>query len=295
MDKAIRVKAWAKFLSQIRKFFDERGFYEVSTPALVTAGAFESCLDSLQVSYSDGRGELNTSPEIEMKALLAETSLPIYQLAKSYRDDPPSPIHFKEFTMLEFYKPGADYFVTQLITKELFSALAGTVLEFNEISVKQLAYRTLGLDLEKLTTTETLRAEVERRNIIALSADDTWDDIFFKLLIEKLEPALPTDRPTLLKDYPPSQAALAALDPLTGWADRFEIYWKGVELCNGCTELADLSELRRRFDRESELRRKAGKAPHPFPEKLFSAVERMPNQVSGVAVGLDRLFQVLGH
>ena len=292
MEKAIEVRAWSNYINKIREFFVARGFTEVFTPSLVATGAFESSLDCLKVSFSTGELELHTSPEIEMKACLAETKLPIFQICKSYRDDPPTPIHSREFTMLEYYRPEVDYLTTRQDMKELLNHVAGRSLAFEEISVRELALKSTGLDLEKLSTTELLHAAIAKVRIIETSPDDTWDDLFFKLLLEKWEPALHPTRPTILHDYPPSQSALAAINPKTGWAERFEIYWRGVELCNGCTELTDIGELDRRYEKEKSLREKQRKVPHAYPQRLASAMRNMP-PASGVAVGLDRLFRIV--
>jgi lysyl-tRNA synthetase class 2 len=293
MDERTKVKRWAECLREIRRFFDERGFFEVTTTSLVPAGAFESSIDTLKVSFGEGTAELHTSPEMEMKRVLADTHLPIYQLAKAIRDDPPTGVHKREFTMLEFYRPNCDYRTTREDTQEMFSRLTGGALNFEEISMRDLFLRTTGIDIAIANTGEGLRREVEKRSLVTLAGDDAWDDIYFKLLIEKVEPALHPSRPTLIYDYPASQAALGKVNPASGWAERFEIYWQGMELCNGCTELDSIEELHRRYERESRNRAALGKLPHPFPTRLFEAMQKDFPPASGVAVGVDRLFRCL--
>jgi elongation factor P--(R)-beta-lysine ligase len=289
----VRTTRWAHFLKTLRRYFEDRGYLEVSTPSLVAAGAFESCLDSLKVSWNGGQCELPTSPEIELKWLLSQVKKPLYQIGKAYRDDPPSPIHWREFTMLEFYRPFVDYRNAQTEMKELICEVADRSLDFQEVSVREIVLEKTGIDLEKANTAEKLKARILDRALISLSGQESWDDLFFKILVEKIEPALDPEQPTLIREYPPSQAALVALDSTQRWAERFEIYWKGMELCNGGTELADLDQLDRRYHQEKAERIQQGKIPHPYPARLFEAIKSLP-PCAGVAVGLERLFLCLG-
>lgn len=268
MDTVTALRQWARFLADIRRFFDERGFVEVTTRNLVPAGAFEGVIDCLQVSHSGGKGELHTSPEMEMKALLAATSLPCYQICRCYRDDPETGIHGREFTMLEFYNVGETYDGIRRLTTDLFVHL-GHRDGFREATVQSL-----------LNGKHPVPAPGER-----------WDDAFFKLFLTEVEPQLPFDPPTVVKDYPAQIAALAALNSDGKTAQRFEIYWKGMEICNGCVELGDPVELAARIVEESNLRTTAGKSPHPYPERLMKAMEQGLPPSAGVAVGLDRLFK----
>lgn len=286
-----KVIRWAKFLSDTRKFFDSKGFFEVTTPLLVEAGAFESCIDTLKVLYSDGHGELNSSPEFEMKAVLSETSLPIYQLAKCFRDDPPTGIHFKEFTMLEFYHPGWSYYESKELVKEYVQFLSTSPLTFEEVSMRDLVHRSTGIDFEEASSVEMFKEKIQQIGV-HLSEDDTWEDIFLKLLVERVESSLNPQRPTLVTDYPAALSALAAIKPGTSFAERFELYWKGMELANGCTELRESEELLRRFKRERFARERQAKVPHPYPSRLFKAIKTLP-PCSGVAMGMDRLFLCL--
>jgi lysyl-tRNA synthetase class 2 len=284
------IQRWAGFLKTIRHFFDSKGYYEVFTPNLVTVGAFESTIDPLQVSFRGGKGELHTSPEIEMKTVLAEARLPIYQICKCFRDDPDTPIHGREFTMLEFYEPETDYRTMIGLMKELIVAVNGGNVSFKEFSVKEIFHKRLGLNLSVLQTKELLGAEIKKLELVTLGANDSWEDMFFRLLIEKIEPNLDPVIPTILRDYPEQVSPLSKANG--GIAERFEIYWKEMELCNGCTELNDEYELKRRYEAENRKREAEGRPVHPFSEALFQSTSKMQN-MAGVAVGLDRLFRCL--
>jgi len=284
-------KEWAYFIRQIREFFDSRGFLEVFTPSLVEAGAFENALDPLRVSSATESAELHTSPEFEMKALLSNHPEPIFQICKCFRDDPDTSIHFKEFTMLEFYRPHCTYEDTRRDMRQLLGALSSKALTFEEKTIKQLFQEITGIQLEQVKSTPDFLVKAKGIGISSLTSSDTWEDIFFRVMIEKIEPALPEDKPVIVYDYP---ASVSTLSQPKGdfWGERFEIFWKGMELCNGATELLSEELLKKRYEFESAERQKLGKAPHPFPTRLSTALKTLP-PCSGVAVGLDRLFWAL--
>ncbi len=265
---------WAKFIKKVREFFESRDFIEVWTPQRVPSGAFENSLDPLKVIDSEGEKELHTSPEIAMKALLAELQLPIFQICHCFRDDPDTGHHWKEFTMLEFYVPHKDFQYTQELTRKLFNFVAGRDLPFSSMTMEGAFLKYVGKSLNEIPSYQE---------------GDSWEESYFKWLIEKIEPGLPFETPTVISHYPPSQAALAKLDNSQKWAERFEIYWKGLELCNGCTELDSVEELKKRYEKECQARLSQKKAPHPYPTVLEEAMRKMP-PASGVAVGLERLF-----
>jgi lysyl-tRNA synthetase class 2 len=282
---------WACFIKKTRQFFDSQKFLEVFTPSLVTAGAFENALDPLKVPLGTRTYQLHTSPEIEMKVLLAQEKRAIYQICKCYRDDPDTSIHFKEFSMLEFYRPFVDYSATQTDMIRLFSYLSGQELAFQKYSISELFKNRLNLDLEHLTDTPLFLKKSQEVGLSSLTEQDSWEDIFFRLMIEKIEPSLSVTEPTLVFDYPASVSTLSK--PKNGfWGERFEIFWRGMEICNGATELLSLELLKTRYQFESNERAKTGKTPHPFPQRLADVIEQLP-PCSGVAVGLDRLFWAL--
>lgn len=250
----------------------------MTTPNMVPAGAFEAAIDALRVSYAGGAAELHTSPEFEMKRLLAEHRRSIYQIAKCYRDDPPETgVHLREFTMLEFYRMDGTYRDVIEDTKAIFEAAAGRSLSFAEIGVEEALKKTTGYTFATLP----------------VASGDNWEEAFFKALIEKIEPSFDPARPTILKDYPAALCALGRIDPARGTTDRFEIYWKGMELCNGCAEFGDVAELEKRYLAESESRARQGKKAHPFPTRLAEAFEKGLPDCAGVAIGVDRLYWAL--
>ena len=293
MDGPTKIREWARFLRQIRNFLDDQGYLEVTTNHLVAAGAFESTLDCLQVKWSGGKAELHTSPEIEMKRLLAENQCSIYQICRSFRDDPPTPIHRVEFSMLEFYRVGVSAAELMAETFEMIQALVPRAkLSLKIQSIPEALQQITGLNLSQMTSTEIFYSEAKRIGFASAAATDSWEDLFFKLVLEKVETQIPHDVPTALIAYPIRVSPLAK-EGSGGMAERFEIYWHGMEIANGCSELWSAQELEKRYEKESKARERDGKLRHPYPSTLFEAAKKNPGTVAGVAIGLERLFMAL--
>lgn len=258
----------------------------MTTPQIVSAGALESTIDTLPV---EGVGELHSSPEIEMKRILSEIAIPIFQICKSFRDDPQTGIHFKEFTMLEYYRPDCAVDGIFEVTQNLINALSPHSLQWESVSIQSRMVELLG---EPPPQDRDAFISLVKKTGILLSPNDTWNDVFFKILVEKIEPFLHPSNPTIVLDFPARVSPLATATP-AGIAERFEIYWKGMEICNGCEELTDAKLLLERAQIEAQGRKAAGKEPHPPATTLYQALEKGLPQCSGVAVGLDRLYYCL--
>lgn len=293
----------ACLLSRIREFFGERGVLEVETPILARSATTDPGLASLRTRFTgpgsaDGRLlYLRTSPELEMKRLIASGSGPIYQISRAFRDGEHGARHNPEFTLLEWYRPG---FELADIMRESAALAAALVAETREtLPVEELSYREAflrHLEIDPLTATvDTLRRCAERHDVPVpprMPADtaDPWLDLLVSVCVE---PNLGRDRLTLLHHYPASQAALARLspeDPRT--AERFELFVDGVELANGFRELTDGEEQRLRLEAENAARRRRGLAEMPVDERFLSALSHGLPDCSGVALGFDRLVMV---
>ncbi|MGA7801404.1 MAG: EF-P lysine aminoacylase EpmA [Gammaproteobacteria bacterium] len=287
----------AEALAAIRHFFRQRGVLEVDTPVLSGAAATDPALASLETRYTGpgaahGRAlYLHTSPELAMKRLLAAGSGPIYQLCKVFRDGERGRRHNPEFTLLEWYRTGFDHH--QLMDE--VEALLSAALERPLPAASRWTYRDLFVALagiDPLTADGAALAACARRHAVACPAHmteadrDPWLDL---LLTHVVEPQLGPG-PVFVYDYPASQAALARLrsgsPPV---AERFELYFDGVELANGFHELADAAEQRRRLDHELERRRGAGLPGPPVDARFLAALEHGLPDCSGVALGVDRL------
>jgi len=299
-------------VSAIRAWFAGRDFVEVETPALQVSPGNEAHLHAFATEAITPAGERNplylrTSPEFAAKILLAAGEPRIFELARVWRNRERGPLHHPEFTMLEWYRAGESYEAVMADCAALLALAAETA------GARRLSWRGRTLDPftepERLTLAEAfdryagidLLANLDDRDALAAAAkgqgvrtasDDGWADIFSRVLVEKIEPRLGFERPTLLCEYPASEAALArpkAADPRV--AERFELYALGVELANGFGELTDPVEQRRRFEIEMAEKQRLYGERYPIDEVFLAALAMMP-QASGVAMGLDRLVML---
>ncbi|MFK7739964.1 MAG: EF-P lysine aminoacylase EpmA [Planctomycetota bacterium] len=305
-----RLRMRADMLSRARAFFAERGVMEVDTPVLGEGLVVESHVDPIPCRVQHGaQGEvvrhLLTSPEGPMKRLLAAGSGPIYQFAKAFRDGELGRRHLIEFTMLEWYRPGLDHFELMDEVEALVRTLVPRIgaEPFERVSYRQLFVETAQLDPHATSLAE-IRSACERLGVAVPDSFErgTLDDALDLLLVSHIEPQLGTNRPVFVHAYPPSQAALArvrtdadavsqaAADAAT--ADRFELYFEGVELTNGYYELADASEQRLRFEQANRDRQTAGRPPLPLDEELLQAMAAGFPDCAGVALGFDRLVML---
>ena len=297
-------RARAKLYASLRASLAAAGYLEVETPCLVPAPGMEPHITAFEVPFLPemdvGRPRplyLHTSPEYAMKRLLADGSGPIFQVCKVFRNGEVSRTHNPEFSMLELYRPEADQEAVMADLERMLAAadraLDGggffTRAPYLRLPVREAFLAAAGIDLERCPDAGAL-GEAARRSGVAARDTDGYDDIFFRVFLERVEPSLGRDRPTYLTEYPASMAALARLKPgHPEVAERFELYAHGLELANGFSELVDGGEQRRRLLAEQEQRRRTGRTVYPLDEAFLEAVGRMPPS-GGVAVGLDRLL-----
>lgn len=293
------LQARARFYNRLRHFFAEAGVMEVETPLASHAGLPDPALESWQTHWSGPAGVeplwLHTSPEFPMKRLLAAGAGPIYQICKVFRDGERGRRHHPEFSLLEWYRPG--WGLEQLMAE--VADLVRLALGQPDRPVEILSYRhlflsRLGLDPFRVQTTELKACALAQGILGAEGLDldrDGWLDL---LLTHCLEEGLGRGRLTFIRDYPPSQAALARIrpgpDPV---AERFELYLEGMELANGFQELTDAREQRHRFEQDQASRRDQGLAVPPLDNSFLAALAAGLPASSGVALGLDRLLMVI--
>ncbi len=292
----------------LRAFFGAQGYLEVETPCLVPAPGLEPHIDPFEVPFVPQtdvgtlkRLYLHTSPEYAMKRLLADGGPPLFQLCKTFRNGEVSGTHNPEFTLLEFYRPHADYHAVMADLEDALSsaerAVAGAVGFFGRtpwerLTVREAVGRHAGIDLAACPDGPSLKRAAEAQGIHT-GASTAFDDVFFHVFLEKVERRLGEERPCFLTEYPASMASLARLKPGDpSVAERVELYARGVELANGFSELTDAVEQRRRLVEEQALRRAQGRAALPLDERFLEAVGRMPAS-AGIAVGLDRVLMLL--
>jgi elongation factor P--(R)-beta-lysine ligase len=299
----------------VRAWFDEQGFVEVETGILQVSPGNETHLHAPRTELMDAGGArrtryLRTSPEFAAKKLLAAGEAKIFEFARVFRDRERGDLHLPEFTMLEWYRADAAYdavmadsvvvvaHAAQATGIGRFSFRGRSADPFAEpelVTVAAAFERFAGVDL-----LATVAGDVGDRAALAAAAsakvriadDDTWSDIFSKVLVEHVEPNLGQGRLTVLFEYPAPEAALARAkrsDPRV--AERFEIYACGVELANGFGELTDAPEQRRRFMQAMDEKQRRYGERYPLDEDFLDAVARMP-EASGVALGFDRLVML---
>jgi elongation factor P--(R)-beta-lysine ligase len=292
-----------KIVRALRDYFEEREFVEVETPALQVSPGNEIHLQAFatELAYAGQRDRrfLRTSPEFACKKLLAAGEQRIVEFARVFRNGERGPLHHPEFTMLEWYRAREPYDLLMDAGSRQLSWQGRTADPFaspERITVAEAFARHAGIDL--LATLPESGAD--RRQFaagasgadVAIAPDDTWGDIFSKVMAEKIEPHLGVGRATILDEYPAEMSALArpkVSDPRL--AERFEVFLCGVELANGFGELTDADAQRRNLIAQMDAKERIYHERYPIDEDFISALRIMP-QASGVALGLDRLVML---
>jgi lysyl-tRNA synthetase class 2 len=306
----------ARIKSAIRAWFEGQGFVEVDTACLQVSPGNETHLHAFATEFTGVGLErrtlyLHTSPELAMKKLLAAGEERIFAFAPVFRNRERGALHHPEFTMLEWYRAGAPYAEVMADAAALLKLAAETAdnrfvsfrgrtanprAEPERLTVAEAMSRHAGLDL-----LATVRPDGNDRALLAAMAetagvtvrpDDTWPDIFSKVLTALVEPKLGIGRATLVTEYPASESAFARpvpADPRV--AERFELYCCGVELANGFGELTDPGEQRRRLHAQMDEKERRYGERYPLDEDFLAALARMP-AASGCALGFDRLVML---
>ena len=315
-DKRPVLLARMRALAALRRWFAARDFVEVETPTLQTSPGNEAHLHAFSTELRGPDGAcaplyLHTSPEFACKKLLAAGEKRIVNVARVFRNRERGALHHPEFTLVEWYRAEEPY-------ETLMSDCAALLAEAAAAAgARELAFRGRAADPfappERLTVAEAFRdagvdlldtldstGETDRDALAAaardagirVADDDTWSDIFSRVVVERVEPRLGLGRATILCDYPVAEAALARPvpdDPRV--AERFELYACGVELANAFGELTDAAEQRRRFEREMDEKMRVYGERYPLDEDFFAALAAMP-PASGAALGFDRLVML---
>jgi lysyl-tRNA synthetase class 2 len=316
-DRRPFLKIRSRVLAAARQFFGREHFVEVDVPALQVSPGNEAHLSAFatELIAPDGRRRplyLATSPEFAMKKLIAAGETRIFALAHAYRNRERGPLHHPEFTLLEWYRAGEDY--SRLIEDcagllsetaiaagiDTFNYRGRTADVFAEPDLVSVADAFMAHTLIDLPATldsvgqgdRDLLARGAERHGIRVTPDDTWSDIFSKVMSEAIEPKLGLGRATILIDYPAAEAAWARIkadDPR--FAERFELFACGVELANAFGELTDPAEQRRRFGAQIATRARVYGESYPIDEDFLTALATMP-PVCGIALGFDRLIML---
>ena len=298
----------AAVLDAVRDFFRDADFLAVDTPTLVRASAQEEHIQLFATEYQGDKEKeqlyLAPSPELYMKRLLGAGFERIYQISRSYRNGETGPQHNPEFTLIEWYRAYASYEEIMADVENLVAHVAESVLgqqsvvragreislqpPWERISVREAFARWASVDLDACADAESLFRRARDLGYDSAKRGDSWEDLFHKILLEKVESELAKLGAVHLFDYPRQLAALAKLkEGDSAIAERTEAYLGGVELSNGYTELNDPAQQRERFARDAQ----PGGAP--ADEAFLAAMERGIPPAGGVALGLDRLVMVV--
>ncbi|WP_256749801.1 EF-P lysine aminoacylase EpmA [Mesorhizobium sp. Mes31] len=316
-DRRPRLMLRNAIAASLRDWFARHDFVEVETAALQVSPGNEAHLAAFATEAVGPDGArsplyLHTSPEFACKKLLAAGERRIFSLGPVYRNRERGPLHHPEFTMLEWYRVGETYESLMQDCAALLALAAtraGTArfsfrgrdcdpfAEPERLTVADAFTRHAGMDLlatvaaDGATDRDALYAALTRAGL-RTAPDDSWADLFSRVMVEKVEPFLGQGRATILCEYPVAEAALARPSPRDPRvAERFELYCCGVELANGFGELTDAGEQRRRFVIEMDEKERVYGERYPLDEDFLAALAIMP-QASGVALGFDRLVML---
>ena len=316
-DRRPALLARGRIKTALRRWFETRDFTEVEAAILQVSPGNETHLHGLSTTLIDNAAVphpyyLHTSPEFAAKKLLAAGETRIFDFARVFRNRERTALHHPEFTMLEWYRAGEDYEALMQDCAALMAKAAhaaGTTMlrwrgieadpfaEPERLTLQEAFKRHAGIDLLRTVTADQ---ELDRGGLAAdaieagirVTDDDSWSDIFSRVLSERIEPHLGRGRATILCEYPISEAALARPkpgDPRV--AERFELYACGVELANAFGELTDPAEQRRRFEADMDEKERIYGERYPVDEDFLAALALMP-AASGIALGFDRLVML---
>jgi len=303
-----------RIVAALRELFAARDFVEVETATLVLSPGNETHLHAFATELVAPAGVrarlyLRTSPEFACKKLLAAGERRIVEFARAFRNRERGALHHPEFTMLEWYRVEEPCEVLMQDCAAVLAVAAKTAgtTQFSlrgraidpfaapeRLTVAQAFSRYAGTDLLALLPPQPAAVFAAAANAagVRTAADDTWGDVFSRVLVEKIEPHLGLGQATILYDYPAIQSPLArpkASDPRL--ADRFELYACGIELANGCAELTDVAEQRKRLEEQMLEKERVYGERYPIDEDFLTALSMMPD-ACGVALGLDRLVML---
>jgi lysyl-tRNA synthetase class 2 len=302
------------FISFIKEFFYQQKFLEVMTPTLVENPGMETHIHPMQVQSiikNQKIGYLHTSPEFELKYFMAHTPSVnnIFNISFCFRDEPTSPIHRSQFLMLEWYRKNQYYdkikediadlinhCLIQLKQHHIATVFEQHQFKIEEKSVDECFQQYLGISILDYLDKDQLKNKIKNDfpDVPLPTIDLNWDDYFFLLFLNKIEPEIAKIPMVIIHQYPHHLSALSTLnasDPRV--CDRFEIYINGVEIANCYNELTHLMEQKKRFARQAKDKLELYHYELTTPQKFYAALEKGLPESSGIALGVERLLQAL--
>lgn len=300
----------AHIIRLIREFFWSEGFLEMETPTILRLPGQEPYLSPMKLTLHNEReeeftGYLHTSPEYTMKKMLAAGFAKIFSLCKVFRDHESfGGTHNPEFTMIEWYRANSDFWqimqdcekLIQCIITELQKVsphqIFPAVQPFERLHMRDAWQKYANVNLDDYLNREKMLELVKAKGYMPKD-NEPYEDLFFRIFLNEIEPHLGVDHPIIVHHYPLPMAALSKVSATNqNYAERFELYWGGMELANCFTELTDPGEQLRRLQKEQQERKQAGKDVFVIDAEFIDALHTMPPS-GGVALGVDRLVQVL--
>ncbi|WP_412473876.1 EF-P lysine aminoacylase EpmA [Halobacteriovorax sp. YZS-1-1] len=292
----------------IRNFFNKEGFIDVLTPPIVENPGMETHIHPFAIhSVHQEKTHnlyLHTSPEFHMKELLSEGMNKIFTMSYCFRDEPNSETHRKQFIMLEWYRANENYEKIMEDTIQLFKYCYEQVRNKTEVDIKKLTVQeifqsVLQFDilnyLERDKLFNKIKSDFSERISLSNNKDDyAWDDLFFLLMYNYIEPELKKDPFVLLYEFPEPLRALSTIkedDPRV--CERFEVYCHGIEICNCFNELTDPIEQMKRFEKDSKLKEEIYHYKLPWPKRFISTLEKGLPKSAGIALGVERLLMAI--
>lgn len=302
-------------IQAIRNFFNSKGFTDVLTPPIVQNPGMETHIHPFEVTSKLTGKNLNkylhTSPEFHMKKILSENDDldKIFTIAYCFRDEPTSPIHREQFIMCEWYRKNETYQKIMDDVESLILSVQNSLSsmglspklnlkssEFQRATVQEVFLEILGIDILNFLDKTDLKRKIELdfKDVPLPTIDCAWDDYFFLLFLNKIEPYFENIKSLLLYEFPAPLSALSTLkESDKRVCERFEVYLKGVELCNCFNELTDINEQKKRFDFQAYEKKSLYNYSLPEPNEFYSTLENGYPKSSGIALGVERLLYSL--
>ncbi len=284
------IETRAELYEKIRAFFQNKNVLEVETPILNSYTVTDENIESIATEHSQ---YLHTSPEYAMKRLLAFYQRDIYQVCKVFRAEEKGAYHLSEFTMLEWYKLSWSYKDLMQEVAELVKALlckSDESLDTQQISYQQVFKKYLNIDVQTASQADYLQVCTDHS--IKLSTALTVQQYQEFVLDQIIVPKLQQNCLIFIYDYPIEQAALAQINS-EAHAERFELYFNGIELANGFQELTDAKEQKSRFEEDNRKRLQENKNAIDIDKNFIAALDSGFPECAGVALGIDRLLMIM--
>ena len=297
-----KYKKWLQFIDRIRHILAKMGLDPVETPSLVHCPGTEVNLEVFQTKQLIGnkftRIFLPTSPEMNLKKLLCQGWTDFYEIKKCFRNKESGPFNSCEFYLLEWYRAYSDWHSVMDEVYYLIKTLSDKWNNFScpslqKITMQKLFKKYLNMYLDSNSSRIDFIYQLKKM-AIPFRSNESKENLFHLLFLNGIEPALDKNIPIIIYNYPPFEKAYARINQ-DGWARRFELFWKGLELANGFDEVHTITEQKKRFQTDLHARKKKNKIPVPMDTELLQEMKKGMPPTAGVALGLDRLFLILNQ